>query len=153
LTSQEQLQETISFLGLIPSDEAPELFQQCDLFVLPSNTEPWGLVINEALSSGKPVLTPRWVGCVPDLVHDQVNGFVVADNAPATLAVSITQAIQKDQLREMGLKGREIIFANDWNSRGTLSGWNELLKRTLVETPVSAAQANISKSAAGGTRK
>jgi glycosyltransferase involved in cell wall biosynthesis len=43
--------------------------------VLPSTSEPWGLVVNEALSYGCPVVVSNVCGCVPELVIDNVTGF------------------------------------------------------------------------------
>jgi glycosyltransferase involved in cell wall biosynthesis len=43
--------------------------------VLPSHSEPWGLVINESLSYGCPVVVSSACGCVPNLVLDGVTGY------------------------------------------------------------------------------
>jgi len=43
--------------------------------VLPSHSEPWGLVVNESLSYGCPVVVSELCGCVPELVIDGVTGY------------------------------------------------------------------------------
>ena len=65
----------ISFPGSKSLDEIAALFQTCTAVVLPSHSEPWGLVINEALSYGCPVVVSSACGCLPDLVLDGVTGY------------------------------------------------------------------------------
>jgi len=70
-----RLTHAISFLGSMGLDEIAVLFQTCTALVLPSHSEPWGLVVNEALSYGCPVVVSSACGCVPDLVRDGVTGY------------------------------------------------------------------------------
>jgi glycosyltransferase involved in cell wall biosynthesis len=65
----------ISFLGSKSLEEISALFQTCTALVLPSHSEPWGLVVNEALSYGCPVVVSSACGCVPDLVREGVTGY------------------------------------------------------------------------------
>ena len=54
----------------------PEIYQQSSIFIFPSSNDPWGLVANEALASGLPVLVSKFAGCSDELVIDGYNGFV-----------------------------------------------------------------------------
>lgn len=83
----------VTFLGSVSSDKIVDIYARHDVMVLPSHTEPWGLVVNEALSAGLPVVAPYWVGAVADLVDNQVNGIVTESNSPASLAEAITQLV------------------------------------------------------------
>ncbi len=47
-----------------------------DVFILPSTTESWGLIINEAMDFGLPIITTNQVGAAPDLVRHGENGFI-----------------------------------------------------------------------------
>jgi len=67
--------DAISFLGTKSLDDIAELFFKCTGLVLPSHSEPWGLVINESLSYGCPVVVSSACGCVPNLVLDGVTGY------------------------------------------------------------------------------
>jgi len=53
----------------------PALYAEASVFILPSVFEPWGLVVNEAMAAGLPIIVSRQVGCYPDLLLDQHNGW------------------------------------------------------------------------------
>ena len=53
----------------------PAVYNIGDILVLPSISETWGLVVNEAFAAGKPVIVSNKVGCAIDLVKDGENGF------------------------------------------------------------------------------
>ena len=61
--------------GFKQYDELPAYYGLASAFVHASTTEQWGLVVNEAMASGLPVLVSDRCGCAPDLVEDGVNGF------------------------------------------------------------------------------
>jgi glycosyltransferase involved in cell wall biosynthesis len=67
--------ENVVFTGFVNQAELPKLYGCCDVFVLPSENEPWGLAVNEAMCAALPVVVSREVGCVVDLVRDGGNGF------------------------------------------------------------------------------
>jgi glycosyltransferase involved in cell wall biosynthesis len=69
------LESAVAFLGAKSLDEVAQLLLSSDVMVLPSHTEPWGLVVNEALSYGCPVVVSDICGCVPELVRDGVTGY------------------------------------------------------------------------------
>lgn len=72
---------SILFLGFRNQSEMPAIYDLCDIFVLPSNFEPWGLAINEVMNMGKALVVSDQVGCSPDLIVEEVNGkiFPVGD--------------------------------------------------------------------------
>lgn len=81
-----KMSHAISFLGGKNLEEIAVLFQTCTALVLPSHSEPWGLVVNEALSYGCPVVVSSACGCVPDLVREGVNGYEFESGNVADLA-------------------------------------------------------------------
>lgn len=66
----------IKFLGAINNMELPEYYRKADVFVLPSKSEPWGLVVEEALNNGTPVIVSDRVGCATSLVVPNGTGLV-----------------------------------------------------------------------------
>jgi glycosyltransferase involved in cell wall biosynthesis len=71
-------------------DALPGEYQRARFFVLPSRFEPWGLVVNEAMAAGLPVVVSDACGCQPDLVGP-ANGRVFAAGNTAALQASLDQ--------------------------------------------------------------
>jgi glycosyltransferase involved in cell wall biosynthesis len=123
------LEGSVMFLGTIPSNETPPLFAAADVVVLPSHEEPWGVVVNEALSSGKPVVVSYWVGAAADLVLNGVTGVVMPSNSPEHIASAFLQLYDdQERSRRMGIQGLELVTNGGWNIDNALSGWKELMK-------------------------
>jgi glycosyltransferase involved in cell wall biosynthesis len=79
----------VRFAGFRNQTELPAFFRLADVFVLPSRHEPWGLIVNEAMACGCPVIVSNDVGSHADLVTDGVEGCVypVGDIAALTAAL------------------------------------------------------------------
>ncbi len=90
---------SIRILGYVPDDDLPMLYQDADLFVLPSRSgEGFGLVALEAMASGLPVLATSSGGVI-DIVKDGVNGRLVPPNDVPALAEALTQLVEDAPLR------------------------------------------------------
>lgn len=87
--------------------EVPAYFARASCFVLPSASEPWGLVINEALVCGLPVIVTDVCGCAPDLVQD--NGIIIPANDETALRQAINQISFAKDLERMQTASRRII--------------------------------------------
>ena len=90
--------------------ELPALYAQASVFVLPSSFEPWGLVVNEAMSAGLPLVLSEECGCKPDLLS-QENGFSFpAQNQQALTAIfDKISELSAEQLHAMGEISRSRI--------------------------------------------
>jgi glycosyltransferase involved in cell wall biosynthesis len=101
----------VRFAGFLNRSEIAQAFAAADLFVLPSGRhETWGLVVNEAMNFGLPVVVSDKVGCAADLVHEGDNGFVVAHDQVGPLASAIRKLVESADLRKtMGDRSRELI--------------------------------------------
>ncbi|MBI4726225.1 glycosyltransferase family 4 protein [candidate division TA06 bacterium] len=101
---------SIKFLGFKNQSELPAYFELCDVFVLPSVYEPWGLVVNEAMSAGRAVIVSDQAGCGPDLVQDGRNGFIFKAGDIWQLSEALKKITGDRELaRSLGMKSREII--------------------------------------------
>ena len=67
--------KNIYFLGAVNNKKLPHIYQSHDVFILPSKSEPWGLVVEEALNNGLPVIVSNMVGCHEAIVNRN-NGLV-----------------------------------------------------------------------------
>ena len=103
----------VQFLGAVSSDETHLIYVDHDIFILPSRNEAWALVVNEALSSGLPVVIPYWVGAVPDLVIQGYTGFVMEDNEPETISRAIQKVIQTDS-KKLFQQGKSVQKIKDF---------------------------------------
>jgi glycosyltransferase involved in cell wall biosynthesis len=91
--------ENVVFTGFINQSELPDLYAVSDVFVLPSEHEPWGLAVNEAMCAGLPIVVSREVGCVADLVQHGVNGFTPSAGDVNGLAGALRQLVEDADLR------------------------------------------------------
>lgn len=85
----------VSFPGLKSSHELLPFYARAGCFILPSTREPWGLVVNEAMASGLPVIVSKRCGCAIDLVHEGLNGFTFDPEQGAEL---VTHMLTIEQL-------------------------------------------------------
>jgi glycosyltransferase involved in cell wall biosynthesis len=101
----------VVFPGFLGYDELPEVYQRAGCFVLPSISEPWGLVVNEAMAAGTPVLVSDRCGCAPDLVRSGENGFVFSPmNVKELIGLmeGITAMPEVERI-DMGRCGQKIV--------------------------------------------
>jgi glycosyltransferase involved in cell wall biosynthesis len=112
------LGDDVRFLGFRNQSELPAFFDLCDVFVLPSVSEPWGLVVNEVMSVGRPIIVSDQVGCAPDLVKDGFNGYVFPAGDRIALADALAEVSDNPALiGSMGRASKDMIarwsFAED----------------------------------------
>jgi len=88
--------ENVLFAGYVGFPQNVEYYKMADVFVLPSLHEPWGLVVNEAMIMGLPVIASSKVGCRKDLVVEGKNGFVFEDGNVEELTAVMKDILQKD---------------------------------------------------------
>jgi glycosyltransferase involved in cell wall biosynthesis len=88
----------VHFVGHAEVDEIPALYALGDIFVLPSTEETWGLVVNEAMACGLPVVVTDAVGSGPDLVEQGANGFVVQARNVEALANRVGELLRGPSL-------------------------------------------------------
>jgi glycosyltransferase involved in cell wall biosynthesis len=101
---------SIRFLGFRNQTELPRFYDLCDLFVLPSIHETWGLIVNEVMNAGRAIIVTDHVGCGSDLVHDGVNGFVYPAFDVDALSVCLRRLIEDPALcTRMGENSLRII--------------------------------------------
>jgi 1,2-diacylglycerol 3-alpha-glucosyltransferase len=111
--------------GFIQYPELPIYYGLASAFVHASRTEPWGLVVNEAMASGLPVLVSNRCGCANDLVQDGRNGFVFdPDNGEQLAHLMLRVASMEEGPRsQMGAVSRETIakWGPDRFARGLIA--------------------------------
>jgi glycosyltransferase involved in cell wall biosynthesis len=120
----------IRFLGFQNQTELTRYYDLCDIFVLPSEYEPWGLVVNEAMNAGKAIVVSDQVGSGQDLVKNGENGFSFPVGDVAELAERLRLLItQPDLMRRMGEESRRRV--ERWGFTEDISGLNAALTYVL----------------------
>jgi glycosyltransferase involved in cell wall biosynthesis len=74
--------DNVQLTGPVPPARVPDLYAGADLLLLPSYSEPWGAVVNEALAAGVPVMVSDRAGAASLVEHGR-NGFIISPDDPA----------------------------------------------------------------------
>ncbi|MFZ0686510.1 MAG: glycosyltransferase family 4 protein [Terriglobales bacterium] len=110
LRAQQVSPGTVCFSGFAQREDLAALYALAETLVLPTHSDPWGLVVNEAMACGLPVIVSSVAGCAADLVEDGWNGYVVPPRDGEKLAVAIDSLVrQPDLKRQMGARSLERI--------------------------------------------
>ncbi len=118
---------SMKVLGFKNQTELPAFYDLCDVFVLPSFHEPWGLVVNEVMNAAKPVIVSDRVGCSPDLVRPGINGFVFRASDAKGLKDALSKMLNQDGVaRQMGQASKAII--EGWSFKQDLEGLKAALQ-------------------------
>jgi glycosyltransferase involved in cell wall biosynthesis len=132
LTEELGLGSHVVFLGSQPHHEAMREMAQCDVFILPSWNEAFGVVYLEAMAHGKPIIGTTGEGISEILTQEGVGRAVPPKDVSA-----ITEAIRElfqnpEQADAMGSRGKDLVtrqFIWDYNARKTLKVYEEIMNR------------------------
>ena len=100
----------VVFGGFVNQSELPRVYAASDVCVLPAESEPWGLIVNEVMCAGIPVVVAAEIGCVPDLVQDGRTGLLMPAGDVPALAAALRRLLTSDADRlDMGRRARDLI--------------------------------------------
>src|SRR5262249_14334429 len=95
--------ERTRFLGFVNQSQLPAVYRTADVLVLPSDYEPFGVVVNEAMLCGCPVIVSDRVGARYDLIREGKTGFVYPCGVVDALATILRDILDdRERLRCMG---------------------------------------------------
>jgi glycosyltransferase involved in cell wall biosynthesis len=150
------LAENVRFLGHVDNVALPALYGLARALVLPSLIEPWGLVVNEAIAAGLPVLISDRCGACDDLVTPSVNGWHFAPDDASSIAAAMSALLAHDdraalsrasrmKAAQWGLPrfqaGVSASIATALSRRHVPSRTTMLLAETLARLPIPRAVA------------
>ena len=102
--------QNVSFQSGVSWQHVPLYLALSNVLVLPSYSEPWGLVVNEAMACGLPVIVSEKCGCAIDLVKNGENGFIVEPNNIEQLTNLMLKFMNQEvDSEQMGLVSEQII--------------------------------------------
>jgi 1,2-diacylglycerol 3-alpha-glucosyltransferase len=135
---QMRLSGRVQFPGFKQYPELPAYYGLAQALVHVSRAEPWGLVVNEAMAAGLPVVVSSACGCAADLVHDGKNGFLVDATKIESVADRLLLiASNRVDLDRMGRASRRII--ENWSPLRFVSGAADAIHAALGGDPASAS--------------
>jgi len=122
--------ENIKYTGRLSGDDLIDKFCIADSLVLPSTFEPWGLVINEAMAAGLPVIVSDCVGCHSDLVEEEITGFIYDVGDVKQLAMQMEKLISdKNNSEKMGTNSLKKIsgWTKENEAENVVGAWDKVL--------------------------
>lgn len=129
-----EVSDAVMMPGFTNYDELPAWYGAASCFIHPSVTEQWGLVVNEAMAAGLPVLVSERCGCAPELVREGVNGFTFDPHDVQGIADLMFCMAHGDNDRDaMGRASGEII--SDWGPERFADGLTQAVQAALAAPP------------------
>ena len=106
-------QKNIIFMGSVFSEELIDIYKNASVFTFPSSLDAWGLVVNEALSAGLPVIARKEVGACSDLIDGKKTGFIVEDMKD--FGQMMLTLFDDSELLKNYSKNASDLMRNNWN--------------------------------------
>jgi glycosyltransferase-like protein len=125
------IEKNVVFKDFVPDGGLPRYYRECDVYVLPSRMEGWGLTLMEAMAFKKPVIAYR-VGGIPELVDHGKNGLLLDFGDIKGLAKSIVDVLTDKKLAtRLGKAARKKVEQFSWEraAKMTLEVYMKALKK------------------------
>jgi len=116
----------VVFAGFREGVELVALYGACDAFVFPTLGDPWGLVVEEAMASGLPVVSSSAAGEIRSRVREGETGFVIPPQQPSALARAMERLLETELRKRLGAAARESV------QHRTPEAWAERFERAVV---------------------
>lgn len=135
LVSSLGLNEFVLMPGFRQYEELPAFYALAKAFIHASTVEQWGLVVNEAMASGLPVLVSNRCGCARNLVHEGINGYTFDPHDTKQMA-EIMARVSSPQfsISDFGAASARIIA--EWGPNRFATGLSQAVKAALAAPPV-----------------
>lgn len=115
LVNEYNLNTDVYFIGEVKNKEIPNYLSSCDIFVLPSLSEGFPIVILEAMASGLPIVATN-VGGLPDIIEENLNGFLIEPRNPDEIANKIIFLLNNPyECKKIGLYNKEYVKKYQWD--------------------------------------
>jgi glycosyltransferase involved in cell wall biosynthesis len=117
-------EERVQVIPNVPEADFPGFLNELKLLVLPSLGEGLPNIVLESMACGTPVLATS-VGAIPDVITDGVNGFLIENNMPNTIAEGIEKAMKNQDLGSIGQAGSRLM-ATDFSKEQAVARYKRL---------------------------
>ena len=119
----------IVFPGFLQRDDLAAVYAFAEALVFPTHSDPWGLVVNEAMACGLPVIASQVAGCVSDLVREGENGYILAPHDPDAWSQAMHHLLTSPELRQQMRNRSQQISA-----QFTPQAWADGIVRSVAGT-------------------
>jgi glycosyltransferase involved in cell wall biosynthesis len=123
----------VEYGGFLPPKKLPSWFSRADIFVLPSRYEGWGVVVNQALGAGLPIICSDAVGAGDDLVEEGVNGSRVTTGSVEALAQKMQFLVENPDARK-AWGAASARKSRDWIPEAGAARWAEVIEAVTKKT-------------------
>jgi len=131
----------VQFRGHVDYQDLPALYGLARVLVLPSVAEPWGLVVNEAIACGLPVLVSQGCGAAADLVENGQNGFVFDPLDGEDFAAKIDLLAHEIDLASF--QSRSLEISSRWGLSRFVNGLEQSATLALSSRTVPSATCHL----------
>lgn len=122
--------KSVHFVGFQNRDSVLNYYSIADVLVLPSIRETWGIVVNEAMCFGLPIITSDRVGAAYDMVEHGVNGFVFKPDGVDGLTEALNTFFAQSGEEQAAMGTRSLNKIRDWNDRNLADSLLDQLDKT-----------------------
>ena len=124
---------TVDIAAPLPYERMAEVYRTADVFALPTLADEWGMVVNEAMSIGLPILGSRHSQAVEELVEEGVNGWTFVPDQPEAVDEALERVLgtSPEQLARMGAAARDTVrpLTPEYVADGFVDGLRMALER------------------------
>ena len=109
----------VKLAGFVQREQLAKYYALAEMLVLPTYTDTWGLVVNEAMACGLPVIVSRAAGCAEDLVKEGWNGLLVSPRDAAGLSLAMKSLAERADLSDLGTHSKQKVAeysAQEWST-------------------------------------
>ncbi len=114
----------VTFFGFVNQSRLPEVYAMADVFIMASEREPWGLVLNEAMAAGVVPIVTEDVGANPDLIAEGETGYVVASGDTSLMIARVLTLLGDEGLRHRisaAARRRSLAYSYEASTEGIVS--------------------------------
>jgi len=137
--------DKVEFLGRQGRIEVAELLRKCDVFVLPSRSEPFGVVLVEAMACRKPIVATT-VGGIPEIIENRKNGILVRPDDHNALADALLNVLNDTTLRRDLAESGHATLQKRFRIEHTGSAYEKLFDSLLVDQKQKNLRSELQKS-------
>ena len=135
--------DKVEFLGFVNQSQLPRLYKAADLMVIPSRYEPFGLVVNESMLCGCPVIASDRVGAVRDLITHGETGYVYPHGNTNALATLLKSALA-DPAHLQSIREHALQRIATWTPKASADALVEAVERALARSHKTVPVATVS---------